>query len=202
MAGGKTERMRLSREIIRSWIADIERRFHVSRNELAQRAGVKPSTVYRWFDDRFGHMPAFSTLQQIADAFGVELPGTSSAATPAVQGFAEGDAAPWEGPPDEELQPNQSDKLIATRALELIGYLPGDVARLDMSVPPRPGDVVFAQVYDLDRGVAQTRLRLYDPPFLLTRSLDPAIDGKPLYVDGARVAIVGPVVKLTRLRKP
>lgn len=194
-----SEQARASRQLIRDWISEIERRFNVSRAEVATRADVKPSTIYRWFDDEFSHMPSYPKLRQIADAFGVDMPGAGAAPT----GFSEGDAARYEGPaldPNAPLTPNQSDWTLSTRALELAGYLPGDVARLDMSIAPRSGDAVFAQVYNLERGTAETRLRLYDPPYLVVRTFDPAINAKPLYVDGEHVAIIGPIVRLLRIR--
>lgn len=194
-----SEQALASRQLVRDWITGIERRFNVSRAEIASRSNMKPSTIYRWFDDDFSHMPSYPKLRQIADAFGIEMPGTVAP----VAGFSEADATRYDSAPletSEALAPNQSDWRLGTRALELAGFVPGDVVRLDISIASRPGDAVFAQVYNLERGMAQTRLRLFDPPYLVTRTMDPDVNAKPLYVDGEHVVILGPIIRSTRIR--
>lgn len=187
-----------SRQSVREWISEIETRFSVSRAEIAKRADVKPSTIYRWFDDKFSHVPSYSAIRRIAAAFSIDLPGASIQRS----GFAESDAARYEGPPAEfaGLTPDQSDWTLTTRALELAGFKPGDVVRLDMKAVPEPGDAVFAQVYNFELGTAETRFRLYDPPYLVTRTMDPSVNDRPLYVDGERVVIMGPIVRTVRTR--
>jgi hypothetical protein len=101
----------------------------------------------------------------------------------------------------DKLTPDQSEWKLTTRALELAGYIPGDVVRLDMKAPPQAGDAVFAQVYNFERGNAETRFRLFDPPYLVTRTMDPGVNNRPLYIDGERVLIIGPVVRTVRMRK-
>lgn len=49
---------------------------------------------------------------------------------------------------------------------------------------------------------AETALRIYDPPYLVTETSDPAARRKPELVDGDRVSIWGPVVRLLRIRAP
>jgi hypothetical protein len=71
-----------------------------------------------------------------------------------------------------------------------------------MAVKPRAGDVVAAHVYNLGRGTAETVLRLYDPPYLVTRSTDDAISLKPLLVDDERVRITATAIGSTRRRAP
>jgi transcriptional regulator with XRE-family HTH domain len=187
------------RQGIRDWIIDLERRFQVSRAEVANRSGIKPSTVYRWFDDQFTHVPSYSALQRIADAFNIGMPG----APLLKQGFSEAPTEPFVTP-TAELEPSPadpSDWTVTTRALELAGFLPGDVLRIDKTALPRSGDAVIADVYDFDRNAPEKRIRFYEPPYLTTRTMDPAVNGKPLIVDGERVVILGPVVRSVRLRR-
>jgi transcriptional regulator with XRE-family HTH domain len=96
--------------------------------------------------------------------------------------------------------PNQSTWLVKNRALELAGYLPGDYLLIDQSITPRHEDIVCANVAKIDEAGAETKFRLYRPPFLLTRTLDKNSDDMPLYVDGERVVIMGVVIKSVRIR--
>jgi len=75
---------------------------------------------------------------------------------------------------------------IRTRALECIGYLPGDIVIVDLGCQPARGDVVCAEVYSLGRQDAEMVMRIYEPR-------------RPLMVDDARVTIKG-VVLPHRLR--
>lgn len=119
-------------------------------------------------------------------------------------GFAEDDLLPFQGAPTEDAQepalsPNQYIRTINTRALELAGYLPGDSVVFDMSVAPREGDAVAANVYKLEGG-AMTVLRLYDPPYLVTRTMDQRIMTKPRPVDDHLVKIMAVAIRLVRAR--
>ena len=87
---------------------------------------------------------------------------------------------------------------IRTRALERVGYLPGDIVIVDLGRRPEAGDAVCAQVYDWRRGAAETVMRVYEPPFLLAATLDEQLR-KPLVVDDEQVIIKG-VLLAHRLR--
>ena len=75
-----------------------------------------------------------------------------------------------------------------------------DCGDFSETVPPRSGDVVAAQVYNLERGTAETKLRVYEAPFLTTRTMDPASTDRPLFVDNERVHVAGTVVRSLRVR--
>lgn len=189
----------LSRATITAWIDAIRIRFRVEIPEIAKRAKVAASTIYRWFDESHQFNASLTSLSKISTAFGVPLPGSE----PVVQGFQEGDAQRILDDLPAALKAendNQGVWRLATRALELAGYLPGDMLLVDMTVPPRTGDVVCAQVYNLDRGTAETRIRVYEAPFLTTRTMDPTAADRPLYVDNERVRIAGTVVRSLRVR--
>jgi hypothetical protein len=90
---------------------------------------------------------------------------------------------------------------LRTRALELAGFLPGDIVLVDLNAAPQPGDAVCAQVYDWPRMKAETVMRVLiaAPPvqLLVARTVDPEFT--PLVVDGERVVVKG-VVLPHRLR--
>lgn len=187
-----------TRAKIRAWIEDIEAKFHVSRAEIAAKAGVHHATIYRWFDENSTFTPSMRTIARIASAFGVPTPGDG----PRPTGFGESDLSPYIAAP-AELAPsttNQFVRAVTSRALELAGYMPGDLLLIDQSLAAVAGDAVCAQVYNLSRGTAETKLRIFEPPFITTRSMDPAVAEKPLYVDGERVVIAGVVLRSLRQR--
>lgn len=91
---------------------------------------------------------------------------------------------------------------LMSRAVELAGYLPGDLLLVSQKVSPLAGDVVCAQIYDGQTDSAETVFRVYEPPFIITRTMDPAHSQKPRIVDNERVVIWGTVIRSFRERKP
>lgn len=178
-----------------------------TQTQLAQRAGLDPSTLSRFLTaEREGHALRASTLAKIAAASGVSLSSDQPAAT---AGFAESEAAPLvpaEGgqlsrmiasmaAPGRAIDPWS----LASRALENAGYRPGDVLLVALDETPLPGDIVCAQVYDWHKGGAQTLFRLYQPPYLVAATNDPALM-RPFASNDGSVAIKGVVVASVRGR--
>lgn len=192
------------RENIRDWLERLEKRHGVSRRQLAVRAGISPTTIYRAMETDGQFVMSTSKLAQVAQAFGSEMPsGLTMEPGQPPQGFGEDTVAPYEGEPPDNLPAignHQELMTVAGLALDLAGYRPGDVVVVDMSVEPEPGDVVCAMVYSFERGSVEKQLRVYYPPYLVTRSSDARVDGRPLYVDGERVALCGTVVRMIRER--
>src|SRR5262249_53096305 len=87
---------------------------------------------------------------------------------------------------------------IQTRALECLGYLPGDIVIVELGRQPAPGDVVWAQVHTVSRSDAEMVMRIYEPPILAAATLDEQLR-RPFMVDDAHVIIKG-VVLPHRLR--
>ncbi|MEL6809101.1 MAG: S24 family peptidase [Pseudomonadota bacterium] len=112
-------------------------------------------------------------------------------------GFSEGDAAPWAGPSsvrcDEKPTRNGVDTWrVLTDAMALAGILPGDLITVDTvsQRPPKAGDIVIAQVYDLNSGTAETILRRFEKHVLVSASIHP--EHQRLYVvDDNAVSIRG-----------
>lgn len=189
------------RRAVRAWIDDIKSRFNVETTEVARRSGVSPGTIYRWFDDDLSFQPSRATLRKISSAFGVEMPGEPNWKP---KGFEDAElvAIVGEQIPDEiKAQVDQGVWRMTTRALEMMGILPGDVLLVDLRETPRSGDIVCAQIYDFQLGTAETRLRLYEPPYLMTATMDPALREAPTYVDGERAVVVGVVTRMLRERR-
>jgi hypothetical protein len=89
-------------------------------------------------------------------------------------------------------------RTICSRALEGLGYLPGDIVIVDLRHNPVPGDVVCAQVYESDRSEPETVMRIYRPPVLVAATFDEQLQ-RLLWVDDPRIKIEG-VVLPHRLR--
>ncbi len=191
------------RDGVREWLEMLARKYKVSPRQIATRAGISPSTIYRALEEDGQFVMSTTKLAQVADAFGEDVPDFQAdrAAKPA--GFAEDELVRFEGSaaglPDTPPH-NQGFWTITNNALSLEGYRPGDIVVVDMGVEPQPGDVVCAQVYNFNRGTAETVLRVYAPPYLLVRTMDAGFDLKPLYVDNERVVIRGTVVRMVRER--
>ncbi|MBY0421234.1 MAG: hypothetical protein K2Q06_02945 [Parvularculaceae bacterium] len=178
-------------------------RQNLSPSVLAERAGISASTLTRFLaaaesDERQSYLSA-TTIEKLCRHYRVKPPGVQ-------QGFDDGDAAPW-----REVDPRDAVARLSTRpatdiwrvstpALESAGYRVGDLLLVDLNAEPRAGDVVIAQRYDFDAGRAETILRIFEPPFLVAASNEPALR-KPLMVDGAgAVVIKGVVLASYRLR--
>ncbi len=190
--------------IVSAWLQSVIASTGIKATPLAKAAGLAPSTVLRTLDpDNPGYLDAAS-IGKIVSRFGVAPPDLFGTLGAAQAGFAEPELRTLDDAPQTfagaAVTPNQLVREINTRALELAGYLPGDQVLIDMSVAPQADDVVIAQVYNLERGTAETVLRAYDPPYLVVRTADPRTRTKPLLVDGTQVKIMGVVLRALRQR--
>lgn len=89
---------------------------------------------------------------------------------------------------------------VHSRALEDLGYLPGDLILLDLGRDrPDAGDVVVAQLYDWTASDARTLLRLYEPPYLVAACRDRTLL-TPHRADADGIAVKGIAVACIRCR--
>ncbi|MGL4397619.1 MAG: hypothetical protein ACRCS9_13850 [Hyphomicrobium sp.] len=172
---------------------------------FAKKVGLSASTVVRALDPENPTELDSRSITKIVENLGIPGPYTDRSGTPSRgPGFAEDElGVPDSQPPTfagEPLTPNQYVREIRTRALELEGYPPGALALFDMSMGPRAGDAVAANIYNLQRGSAETVFRLYDPPYLISRSTDRSVQAKPQLVDNERVKIMAVVTKTLLIR--
>lgn len=179
-------------DVVRAWLNDVMQRTGLRATPLAKRVGLAPSTLLRALDANRPTALERRSIVLIAAATGLPAPsigGEAAGGQIGPRGFAEPDLVPLsEQPPvwnGRTLTPNQYVATVGSRVLVLAGVMPGDELLMDMAARPEAGDIIQAQVYGA--ADADTLLRLYDPPYLVTRSADDP--PKPLPVDGERVRI-------------
>jgi hypothetical protein len=191
------------REKIREWLNALIKKHGISARQVATKSGAAPSTIYRALDTEGDFVMSTTILAKISRAFGEPMPsGISSGAAAPAHGFSDEDVIAFVGS-TPDMPPKSEDNHYRARVmsdvLNLEHIRPGDVLDFDMKMEPRAGDIVVAHYYQR-HGAPETLLRVYQPPYLLTRSTNPAIDPRPMLVDNERVVIVGTFVRLMRER--
>jgi transcriptional regulator with XRE-family HTH domain len=177
-----------------------------SQTVLAKRAGLDPSTLSHFLSqDRDGHALRASTIARIAEVTGLLVEPEPE---DSLDVFLE-EAVPVSNQPDaviRELLARLREKhqsvdawTLRTRALELAGYLPGDILFVSLKETPLAGDVVCGQIYDWAAKRAMTVFRLFHPPFLVASSADPLLM-KPTALEGDQVSVKGVVIGSYRPR--
>lgn len=197
-------------EAVRTWLQRVIAESGLKPTPFAREAGLAPSTLLRALDPHYPGSLEMRSIYKIVDRFKVPLPGGLETDQPAGQrpnAFHEPELVRYDAGPDtfadiEATATTQGIWEIRTRALEMVGYFPGDLVLADAATPPRPRDIVVAQMVDHTRDTAETVIRLYDPPYLMTETADPSSRRKPVLVDNDRVAIWGVVVRSLRKRTP
>jgi hypothetical protein len=171
---------------------------------IAKEIGIAASTLTRLLKEDSAATLHARTISKLQEYSGVSLFGGDTAALPGPRGLAE-DAVPFDaGSADPAVsaaikaliggRKSVDSCTIRTRALECIGYVPGDIVIVELGRAPAPGDVVCAQVYDWGRSEPETVLRIYEPPVLVSATLDEQLR-RPLVVDNVRVIIKGVVLR-------
>ncbi len=197
----------------RTYLIQVLDRTGWTQTELASRAGLDPSTLSRFLSgNRHGHALRASTIRKIEMISGIATaanPGARAADTSAPPGFAEPEAVPLDMSAETPLaaviaalmrgRANLDAWTLKSRALESAGYRPGDILLVGLNETPVVGDVVCAQVYDWTIGRAETVFRLFQPPYLIAATADPALL-RPHVVDNSRVVIKGVVLSSLRGR--
>ncbi|MGL4396635.1 MAG: hypothetical protein ACRCS9_08865 [Hyphomicrobium sp.] len=204
--------MDLDRPKLRAWLTAVLESTGETPTALARKAGLAQSTLTRFLNSDDSPNLSLRSVAKIAHAAGMDPPGIAASIAPrATQpgrgNFSSPDAAPYQI--DETDTFDLAIKtLLSTRraadawtlsstALVTAGYLPGDILLVDLNATPKAGDVVCAQAYRWNEGRAETVFRIFEPPYLVSTSADPAVR-KPLLVDNDRVIIKGVVVGMLR----
>lgn len=194
----------------RSYISTVLQRTGWSQSELAARAGLDPSTLSRFLSgQRQGHALRPSSIRKIETVSGLAMDGGTP--TGPAGGFAEAEAAPLAVAERSPLaaiiaaltdgRRNIDPWTLNSRALELSGYRPGDTLLVALGETALAGDVVCAQIYDWPTGKAETMFRIFQPPYLVASTADPALL-RPHAVDGQQVQVKGVVIHSLRSRTP
>lgn len=163
----KAELSEAQRHYVERAIAQDPQRRPVSR--IATDGGLNHTTLTEFLKTRGKVLDAL-TIRRIAEVTGIQPSAdvTGGLGT----GFSE-DATPFNHKEDGvnarvaatiELflqgNPNAAPRILRTTALEKDGFRAGDIVIFEQDVEPRVGDLVQAQVYDHDAGVAHTVYRL------------------------------------------
>lgn len=204
-----SETKRQLQEAHKEWVTALERTLGLKPSKIAAEAGLSDTTLTRLFWPDYAGTLSQMSIAKVKKRFGVAGPGEAAATGAAMPGFSEADRVLFSNDNTDELDIEKIVEAmragrnavepwrLRTRALEAEGILPGDIVMVDLNGQPSAGDAVCAQVYDLRRGTAETVFRLFEPPFLVAASADPALR-RPLLVDNERVAVVGVVVGSVR----
>lgn len=197
------------RDSLRAWLRDVLDERQLTPNKLAGLAGFRPTTLTRFLNDSDAkHTLSTPTIDAIVRATGCAPPRLRGA-VPVRPARREVDAAVLaESSGDErtdeavrylcQADPNLAPWQLHSRAIEALGYLPGDVVIVDQATEPATGDVVCAQVYE-GRG-AETKFRLYQRPWLLPAAID-RLPRVPILVDDRNARVAGVVVAMFRPRR-
>jgi transcriptional regulator with XRE-family HTH domain len=179
-----------------------------SQTDLAHRAGLDPSTLSRFLTKtRDGRALRSSTVQRIATASGLSF---GEELLHEADGLAETEAEPFLYSEDDNRtiaikalcgqQKNVDAWVLTSRALEGLGYRPGDIVFVGLGEKPVPGDVVCAQIYDWVKGRAETIFRLYQPPALIAVTQETSLLIPYVLGDNA-VTVKGVVLHTLRSRQ-
>lgn len=193
-----------------AWVRAVLAHLGISATELARRAKIAPSTLHRPLNDpEWSTLLSSRTLAAVAGAAGLEpleFPnrgrGMGEVEAESYSADQGADAADNFDRAVRELCQGRNGRdpwVMKSYALELAGVLPGDVLVVDLNLQPQPGDIVCAQIFDWSGTRAETVFRVYDPPFLVSKSMRSGSE-KPMTVDNSTVVIRGVVASILRKR--
>ena len=193
---------------VREWILGLPAATGKSLTRIAEEAGVAVTTLTKPANNPdYKHVTSTVTIAKIVQTHGVAPPLGFEYLRP-VRGLAEPEAQEYRHDAEPDLdsvikgyiagRPSVAAWVLKTRALDVIGYLPGDIVLLDLNASWLPGDIVCAQLYNHERSRTETIWRRYVPPYLIAHSTDPAFS-KPVHEDS--VAHKGVVLTMFRPRQ-
>lgn len=188
------------REQTRMWVRGILDHLQITPTELARPAEIAQSTLTRFlYQPEHPHDLSRRTIAAIARVAGTEpftTPSNGQATSEVVEltELDSGDSI-WRALLKNDRPSNTiQTHIMKSRALELAGYLPGDLLIVDSAAVPARGDVVFAEI-----GAMDFVFRIYEPPFLTAASHDDRFR-RPIIVDSLTVHIRGVVTASYRSR--
>lgn len=183
---------KVTRAGTRDYLAFVLDQSGMSIRELATAAGVAASTLYRIVDEADPYITSQRTLAKIEEATGLSYVDVLSGVLTLPEAEAQritDDEVPHELRP---LAGGEGVWRLNSRALELCGFLPGDVVVFDIGAPANRGDIVLAQT-DADGDI----IRRFEPPYLVSRRFDCVVP--PLLVDGVNVRLIGRLSRMLRI---
>lgn len=193
------------REAQLAWLHHVEQATGKSATQIARGAGLDPSTLTGFKTGRRSQTLESLTITQISSQWNVPVMADVRGA-PEPRGFAE-ETAPYDAGGKDAIagavraliegRNGVTAFTLQSGAIELAGYLPGDVILVDLNGSPKSGDAVIAQIYDWPKMTAQTIVRILEraPPvdLLVPKSRDPSLH--TIVADGERVVIKGVILR-------
>jgi transcriptional regulator with XRE-family HTH domain len=204
-------RMENARRKQMAWLKAIMEETGWNQSELARRAGITHATLSKFANDPANQSElSTSTVGKIAAVS--PIPHYEQTRQP-MPGFDEAEASIYDGADDEDdalaravtaIKGNSNNIqpwVLRSSAIENAGYRRGDVLVVDFSATPKAGDVVCAQIYDMQGG-AETAFRIFHKPYLVAssnsaRHLTPTLIDQRVDVRGVVIASLRP--RLSRL---
>lgn len=192
---------------VKEWIRQVCAFLGTTPSALARQAGVAPSTLTRFLNDETGTSGVSQrTLEALSRASGVPV-----LQMPLKRGETSADAVPFEREHGIDLPmllsaalagatKDRSDRevwLMRSRALDMSAVWPGDILVIDPRTRAKQGDMVLAEIIDRRAGRTESVIRVYEPPFLVTRSSLPSM-ARPLMVDDETIKLRGVVELVLR----
>jgi hypothetical protein len=192
----------------RDWLRRLPELTGKSRTAIADEIGIARTTLTKPLkptDPGTSTLNA-TTIEKIVIRYGIPGPGSADdpGVIPGKKAALAQDAQPYVasegGSFETAVRALVGDRMnvkpwrIETRAVEMEGYLPGDVVLVELGAKPHHGDIVCAEVFDLERGRADTVMRVFEEAgpvkLLVAKTMDPKLQ-RSLVVDGDRVAVRG-----------
>lgn len=200
-------RMAFDQRETKEWLKAVARHMNLSPSQLALNSGMAASTLTRYLNDTTNSVGITQgSIEKVANYSGFrpnQIPGRN-------RGMVEADAVPLEQETHEypkwiklAVEAAKSGKngveawVMKGGALDGIGILPGDILIVDLNKRAKSGDIVLAKIDDHVSAPAETVVRLYHAPFIMSHSqrLGPQ---RPEQVDDDRVSITGTIVGTIR----
>lgn len=190
----------------RLWLEAVLREMGISRAELSRRIAIDASTLTKFVNSVSGAAMSARVQHLIEKASGIPF-ATFEPESWRPVGMRESEAVPYdasaeENPVDQAVKAMRSGRnatdawSLTSRAIEDLGYLPGDILIVDMNERASAGDIVCAQIY-MPGMRAETVFRLYEKPWLVGAGPD---SRRPIAVDDDHVVIKGVVIASLRPR--
>jgi hypothetical protein len=206
---GKTERSARAEigDKQRAYLRDTQQELGITFSRMATLVGLAPSTFTRFMklppgSEKTLHATSLDKVEQLRQ---VNSDSPIPTKAQGQWGTLREDAELFivHGHPDtalvEALASLIGDRngiepwVLHTRALELEGFMPGDVVLVDFNAAPQPGDAVYATVQERS-GKPENIMRQFQHvgpiDLLVPRTMDPA-PPRSLVVDRDRVVIRG-----------
>lgn len=179
------------RDDLKAWLRNLARSQGVSLSEIAREAGAAVTTVTRFVnDDSWKHTLTNATIAKIEKRWQSEAPRAP--------GLADAGTAEFITRPDIKGQAQGSAEVVMVPddALNMRGFLRGDLCYVDTAAHPQRGDVVLAEIRTPHRKGHRVLLT-YDAPYLRGHSTDWEL-ARPVLIDADRVRILGVAVRQAR----